>query len=377
MRLLLLLSLFISLRYHHTSRQVTVPEKMMYCGIELTLTEGAQEKIQQHVKKLYENPRYFNLAVDKAETYMPFIEEAFQDAGVPDDLKYLAIQESNLQAEAVSSSNAVGFWQFKADPAREMGLRIDSLLDERKHIFRSSQAAATYFNRANADFNNWIYAVIAYYEGLTGGVQHTNPEYYGKKQMTVDENLHWYAMRALAYKIAYEEGMRISSAPKTWLEPQLATGPITLKELAQKHSVKEDDLFRANVWMVGKRIPIEVSATYYLLRTGGYTAHKNDPAKFLPKTKPQPVVASNTPKPTPIATPPIIAKIDSPKNVETPSEVLPTPRPTASTSVNKQPLPTFSQPTEKSPAVSPQDLPPSAIATYNIEEDPLYDQEFT
>ena len=43
---------------------------------------------------------------------------------MPNDLKFLALQESSLKSEAVSSSNAVGFWQFKKETGEEYGLVI-------------------------------------------------------------------------------------------------------------------------------------------------------------------------------------------------------------------------------------------------------------
>jgi membrane-bound lytic murein transglycosylase D len=79
-----------------------IPDKLTYCGMELTFSLGAKKKLQAYVNSIYESPRFFNTMVEKADTYMPFIEEAFRDAALPMDLKYLVIQESSLKADAVS-----------------------------------------------------------------------------------------------------------------------------------------------------------------------------------------------------------------------------------------------------------------------------------
>ena len=56
-----------------------VPDTTVFCGIEITIEEGAKDKIREIKKKLYENPTYFNAAVDRGDTYLPFIEEALKD----------------------------------------------------------------------------------------------------------------------------------------------------------------------------------------------------------------------------------------------------------------------------------------------------------
>ena len=72
-----------------------------------------------------------------------------KENGIPDDFKYLAIQESGFISDAVSSSNAVGFWQFKKLTADEVGLRVDRKIDERQNIVTSSRGAAKYLQKNN------------------------------------------------------------------------------------------------------------------------------------------------------------------------------------------------------------------------------------
>lgn len=196
-----------------------VPDTTIFCGIEITIDESAKEKIRDIKKKLYENPTYFNAAVDRGDTYLPFIEEALRDLNVPDDIKYVAMQESNLFPAAVSTSNAVGFWQFKEDAAKESGLVVNAFIDQRKHVYLSSLAAASYFAKANRTYDNWLYSIISYYEGVTGVVDYTDPKYYGKKQMTIDDKTHWYLLKSIAYKLTYEDALKLTYQPTVWLHP--------------------------------------------------------------------------------------------------------------------------------------------------------------
>jgi membrane-bound lytic murein transglycosylase D len=139
-----------------------VPEKLTFCNIELSLDHEARATIAETVEKLQKSKVYFQAMTDRANIYLPFVSEAFQLRGVPQDLKYIVIQESALVGDAVSSSNAVGFWQFKTESAKEAGLTIDNDVDERKHIFLSSLAAAKYFYTIAKWYDNYLYAVIGY-----------------------------------------------------------------------------------------------------------------------------------------------------------------------------------------------------------------------
>lgn len=255
-----------------------VPAEMDYCGIRLKFTAGAQEKLATYVGSLYESPRYFNEMVQRAYTYMPFIEEALAKEGVPDDLKYLAIQESSLKGDAISSSNAVGFWQFKEPAGLEFGLRIDRQIDERRHIYRSSEASGKYLKKANLDFDNWVYAVIAYYEGPTGAVSYTNPLFYTMKEMTVDENLHWYVMKAIAHKLAYQEALELRNPPKVWIQPKVAKSGSAPASLAKQHKLDLETFLTYNHWILDERRLPQGEFTYYIPHFDTpYTGHTQDP----------------------------------------------------------------------------------------------------
>ena len=63
-----------------------------------------------------------------------------QKHGIPDDFKYLAVIESGL-VNAVSSAKATGVWQFMPDTAKEKGMEVTDMVDERYHLEKSTEAA--------------------------------------------------------------------------------------------------------------------------------------------------------------------------------------------------------------------------------------------
>src|SRR6188768_3462894 len=121
-----------------------VPHKMQFAGMTLTIRDDARREIQSDVDAFTKYPRYFGVKVERAKTYFPIIEKIFAEERLPDDFKFLALQESALISDAVSVSDAVGFWQFKDFTAMEMGLRVDKEVDERMNLVSSSHAAALY-----------------------------------------------------------------------------------------------------------------------------------------------------------------------------------------------------------------------------------------
>ena len=104
------------------------------------------------------------------EYYMPYFEEIFHNAGVPQEIKALAIVESALNPTAVSWANAKGTWQFLYNTAKAYNLHIDSFVDERFDPIKSAGAAAEYLKDAYKIFGDWNLAIASYNCGA-GNIQ--------------------------------------------------------------------------------------------------------------------------------------------------------------------------------------------------------------
>jgi membrane-bound lytic murein transglycosylase D len=94
--------------------------------------------------------------------YFPIYEKAFHDAGIPDEIKYLSIVESQLNPYAVSRVGATGPWQFMSTTAKIYGLNMDTYVDERRDPIQSSYAAAAYLKDAYQQFGDWLLAIASY-----------------------------------------------------------------------------------------------------------------------------------------------------------------------------------------------------------------------
>ena len=228
--------------------------------MELKLSKEAMKDIQADVDALTRSEKYFQVKLERVDMYMPIIERVFAEEGLPDDFKYLVIQESALISDAVSSSNAVGFWQFKEISALENDLRIDRYVDERMNIVSATRAAATYLKNHNKNFDNWAYSLIAYQRGVVGALDVIDKRYYGASKMPITKNTYWYLKKYLAHKIAFENALG-STNPSYFLLEDENIGNMTITEISRKHNVDESLVEEYNKWLKRGRVPTDKNYT--------------------------------------------------------------------------------------------------------------------
>lgn len=237
------------------SQEFSVPDHIYFAGIELHLSKGLRKNIEAQVLQMQKSKTYFQNKVKLADLYFPIIEAALAAEDVPSDFKYLAIQESSLQSDVVSTSNAVGYWQFKKEAATEVGLVINNDVDERKHILEASRGAAKYLKKNYLITSNWLYALIAYNTGPAGVKPFVESKYIGASEMKLDENLHWYAVKFLAHKLAYEDKVGYEKPDFFLLAyPTYAKGR-TLAMVAEQSGISDELIKNYNKWLSAKYIP--------------------------------------------------------------------------------------------------------------------------
>ena len=94
--------------------------------------------------------------------YFPMLEEELIIAGIPVELRALAIVESGLNPVALSRAGAKGLWQFMPVTAREYGLEINSLVDERCNPRLATRAACRYLKNMYNMYGDWTLAIASY-----------------------------------------------------------------------------------------------------------------------------------------------------------------------------------------------------------------------
>jgi len=128
----------------------------------IRLNNAAAHYTNQFLKK---NTEALELVQKRSKPCFRIIEPVLDKYGLPVELKYLAVIESQLKASAVSRVGAKGPWQLMPGTARDLGLKVSKKYDERSHYYKSTVAAAKYLKDLYAEFGDWLLVVAAYNSG--------------------------------------------------------------------------------------------------------------------------------------------------------------------------------------------------------------------
>ncbi len=184
-------------------RSARISGPLDFCGepVELDNPEVRERLEKEMLLILWDRPQIV-LWIKRSNRYFPIIEKKLQEHNLPQDLKYLAVIESALRPHAGSHKGAIGFWQFMKATGRKYGLVITSDKDERRNIFRSTEAAIAYFKDLHELFGSWTLSAAAYNmgeQGLQSQMLAQKSDNYYHLYLSLETQR--YVMRAIAAKM--------------------------------------------------------------------------------------------------------------------------------------------------------------------------------
>jgi len=142
---------------------------IQFCGITIPVKDPqVRERLEKEMLLALWNRPQVILWIKRSTRFFPHVEKILKQHGLPLDLKYVPVIESALRPHASSSKGAVGYWQFLKFTGRRYGLRIDSYVDERRNIFKSTHAACQYLKDLENQFGSYLLALSAYNMGEYG-----------------------------------------------------------------------------------------------------------------------------------------------------------------------------------------------------------------
>jgi membrane-bound lytic murein transglycosylase D len=122
--------------------------------------------LENIIKSFLKNRRRsYERLMGLSQYYFPVFEEALAKYNIPLEIKYLAVVESALKPKAVSRAGATGLWQFMYHTGKQYKLNIDTYVDERSDLLKSSDAAARYMKGMYEIFNDWDLVLASYNSG--------------------------------------------------------------------------------------------------------------------------------------------------------------------------------------------------------------------
>jgi membrane-bound lytic murein transglycosylase D len=206
--------------------------------------------------------------------YLPIIEHYLERHGLPEQLKYLTIVESEMVPYSVSTRGAAGLWQLVPATGRALGLVVDGKLDERKDPNRSTEAATKYLKRLHRRFGNWELALVAYNCGparLARAIQQAGSSEYHRVKPYLPKETQLYIARFLAATYIgtfFQQHNIVPAMPDPTRYAAMSARvyeAISLKKINQLTGVDMSTLRRLNPAFLGDYVPPQENGVFLTL----------------------------------------------------------------------------------------------------------------
>jgi membrane-bound lytic murein transglycosylase D len=251
----------------------TIPDHLTLFGEVFPIQNGLVKERLDHeiIITLYRHSVTL-LGLKRSERLRPIIDSILAIERIPLDFFYLAVAESNL-GSVISPAGAAGIWQFMPETAQGYGLKVNSEIDERYHLVKSTHAACKYLKEAFGQFNSWLSAAASYNMGMKGlknkmDIQKSR-DYFSLK---LNQETARYVFRIMAIKLIWESPEKfgyISEATRGY--PEIPTrsvwieGSLNLVDFAREHKVAFVDLIYFNPWLRGYELNLTKGQGYEIL----------------------------------------------------------------------------------------------------------------
>ena len=248
-----------------------VPEYIVFAGDTIRFdTDEKYERMDRELMSFTYMHSTSLLMLKRSGRYFPQIEPVLRRKGVPDDLKYLCVIESNLDPKAVSVAGAAGLWQFTKVTAKDFGMEVSVEVDERYHTEKETLAACDFLLRAYKRYGDWATAAASYNCGM-GGMSARMVEQHRDKSfdLWLPEETTRYVYRILAAKMLFEhpEDFGFTMPEKYPYKKPIQTVTVSgaipnLVDFAEQFGVSYAELKRANLWLRDNKLTNKEKKTY-------------------------------------------------------------------------------------------------------------------
>jgi len=191
---------------------------------------------------LEENRETLRQAEQRGSTYFSTITKVFSQFGLPVELKYLAVIESKLKPGATSRAGAAGLWQLMPVTARALGLKVAGKVDERRHLYKSTVAAAKYLKSLYTMYGDWLLVLAAYNAGpgnVNKAIQKSGSRNFWTLQDFLPKETRNHVKRYIGAHYYFEQqGGVTTHTPAEWEEYQQAIVSFMLARKQEREELK-------------------------------------------------------------------------------------------------------------------------------------------
>ena len=281
--LLLAIIFLLPLPLQGQANKITVPPTVRFANIHFHLTPKARQRVQGKVNNILYPRKKFEQLLHRTNLWFPLIEKILHEEGVPNDFKYLSIQESQLIGHIVGPNNDVGFWQIIDSTAQALKMDTKHPIDERMHIARSTKAAARLLKDQHAYFKSWLGALLAYNRGRRGAEKKFPKKYHGLKSVKITDTTDTYIIHFIAHKLAFAQQAGKNQHPTLRIYEYKNPHGKTLQSIAKKFCVEESLLKSHNAWLKCNRVPHYTTCSVIIPMT--HHAHHKQQLHIVNKSK--------------------------------------------------------------------------------------------
>ena len=139
-----------------------------FCGEEVPVNEPRVSRRWSQTIRTYSAQADFLFDLrSRASEFFPIIDPILRKYKIPRDFRFMPLAESALDNHSVSHKGAAGYWQIMPGTARELGLTVNSDVDERLNLQKATVAVCRHLHQLYRQLNSWTLVAAAYNGGIT------------------------------------------------------------------------------------------------------------------------------------------------------------------------------------------------------------------
>lgn len=253
-----------------------VPQKMTFAGQTIEFNRSDLiERMDRELLSFTYSHQISLLMLKRGDRIFRQVIPILNEYGIPEDLKYLMVIESNLDPKARSSAGAAGLWQFMPATAREYGLEVSGEVDERYDIEKETRVACQYLKKAYSQYKDWFTVAASYNSGQGGTTRRLSDQRQTSGlDLWLPTETSRYMFRMLAAKMLFEDPKAFGfnwdpSMGYPYYEPQKVVevdySISSLVDFAERYGISYMQLKEANLWLRSNKLTNSKKKIYKII----------------------------------------------------------------------------------------------------------------